>query len=80
MLADEDKPKLVPVCLRYINDGAITESAAGFVETADMIAEGISQRIHKVLKPLDLDPALCVGSCFDGASDTSGNRGGVHVD
>lgn len=40
-LADEDKPKLVPVGLRYINDVAITESAVGFVETADMSAEGI---------------------------------------
>ncbi len=51
--------------------------SAGLVKTADLSAQGISQRIHEILEPLGLDPSLCVGFCFDGASVMSGHRGGV---
>lgn len=57
----------------------IKERAVGFMETADLSAQGISLKILEVLQPLELDPTLCVGFCFDGASVMSGNRGGVHV-
>lgn len=33
-----------------------------------MTANAISKKILQVLAPLDLDPELCVGFCFDGAS------------
>uniref|UniRef100_A0A3B4X175 TTF-type domain-containing protein n=1 Tax=Seriola lalandi dorsalis TaxID=1841481 RepID=A0A3B4X175_SERLL len=59
--------------------GAMKERAVGFVETANMNAEAISAKILEVVEPLQLDPALCVGFGFDGASVMSGNRGGVHV-
>lgn len=44
-----------------------------------MTAEAISAKILEVLEPLQLDPELCVGFGFDGASVMSGNRAGVHV-
>uniref|UniRef100_A0A3B4VA62 TTF-type domain-containing protein n=1 Tax=Seriola dumerili TaxID=41447 RepID=A0A3B4VA62_SERDU len=82
ILADEckdlSKRELVAVCIRYLHDGALRERALGFVETANMTAEAISAKILEV-EPLQLDPALCVGFGFDGASVMSGNRGGVHV-
>ena len=40
----------------------------GFVETDNMTAEAISAKILEVLEPLQLDPELCVGFGFDGAS------------
>ncbi len=81
ILADEfkdvSKRELVVVCVRFIHSGTIKEWALGFVKTADLSAQGISQRIHEILEPLGLDPSLCVGFCFDGASVMSGHRGGV---
>lgn len=83
ILADEckdlSKRELVAVCIRYLHSGTLRERAVGFVETANMTAEAISAKILEVLEPLQLDPALCVGFGFDGASVMSGNRGGVHV-
>ena len=83
ILADEckdlSKRELVAVCVRYLHNGTLEERAVGFVETDKMTAEAISAKILEVLEPLQLDPGLCVGFGFDGASVMSGNRGGVHV-
>ncbi|KAK7163906.1 hypothetical protein R3I94_002577 [Phoxinus phoxinus] len=83
ILADEckdlSKRELVAVCVRYLHNGTLKERAVGFVETDNMTAEAISAKILEVLEPLQLDPGLCVGFGFDGASVMSGNRGGVHV-
>lgn len=83
ILADEckdlSKRELVAVCIRYLNNGTLKERAVGFVETDNMTADAISVKILEVLEPLQLDPGLCVGFGFDGASVMSGNRGGVHV-
>lgn len=81
ILADEfkdvSKHKLVAVCVRFFHSGTIKEQALGFAKTADLSAQGILQRILEILEPLGLDPSLCVGFCFDGASVMSGHRGGV---
>lgn len=76
---DQSKRELVAVCIRFIHRGVIKERAIGLVETAEMSAVGISQRILEVIDPLGLDPSLCVGICLDGASVMSGHRGGVQV-
>lgn len=76
---DESKRELVAVCVRYINGGKIKERAIGFVDTNDMSAVAIAEKILEVIEPLQLDPSLCVGFSFDGASVMSGNKGGVHV-
>uniref|UniRef100_A0A8C9YWK2 TTF-type domain-containing protein n=1 Tax=Sander lucioperca TaxID=283035 RepID=A0A8C9YWK2_SANLU len=57
----------------------IKERAVGFMDTCDMSASGISEKILQVIEPLQLDPSLCVGFSFDGGSVMSGNKGGVHV-
>ena len=67
------------MCVRFLHGGVIKERAVGFVATPDLSAKGISEKILEVLEPLELDPALCVGFCFDGASVMSGHRGGVQV-
>ncbi len=83
ILADEykdvSKQELVAVCVRYFHAGVITERAIGFMNTSDLTAAGISEKILQLLEPLELDPLLCVGLCFDGAAVMSGNHGGVHV-
>lgn len=83
ILADEfkdvSKGEQLAVCIRFIHSGIIKERALGFVKTADLSAQGISQRILEILEPLRLDPSLCVGLCFDGASVMSGHRGGVQA-
>uniref|UniRef100_A0A673LF96 TTF-type domain-containing protein n=1 Tax=Sinocyclocheilus rhinocerous TaxID=307959 RepID=A0A673LF96_9TELE len=83
ILADEckdlSKKELVAVCIRYIHKGQLKERAVGFVETGDMSTSAISAKILEVLEPLQLDPNLCVGFGFDGASVMSGKKGGVHV-
>lgn len=83
ILADEckdlSKRELVPVCLRYIHKGLLMERAVGFVENGDMSASAISAKILDVLEPLQVDPALCVGFGFDGASVMSGHKGRVQV-
>jgi ethanolamine ammonia-lyase small subunit len=65
--------------VRYLHNGTLKERAVGFVETDNMTAEAISAMILEVLEPLQLEPGLCVGFGFDGASVMSWNRGGVHV-
>ncbi len=83
ILADEykdvSKQELVAVCVRYFHAGVIKERAIGFMNTSDLTAAGISEKILQLLEPLELDPLLCVGMCFDGAAVMSGNHGGVHV-
>ncbi|CAM4658849.1 unnamed protein product [Leuciscus chuanchicus] len=76
---DESKRELVAVCVRYVHAGKINERAIGFMDTSDLSASGISEKILQVIEPLHLDPSLCVGFGFDGASVMSGNKGGVHV-
>uniref|UniRef100_A0A667Y2X2 TTF-type domain-containing protein n=1 Tax=Myripristis murdjan TaxID=586833 RepID=A0A667Y2X2_9TELE len=76
---DDSKRELVAVCVRYVHAGTIKERAIGFVETSDMSASGISEKILQVIEPLQLDPSLCVGFSFDGVSVVSGSKGGVHV-
>lgn len=49
------------------------------MDTSDLSTSGISEKILQVIEPLQLDPSLCVGFSFDGASVMSGNKGGVHV-
>ncbi|XP_034033315.1 zinc finger MYM-type protein 1-like [Thalassophryne amazonica] len=44
-----------------------------------MSAQGISAKILEIIEPLGLDPSLCVGFSFDGASVMSGHKGGVQV-
>ncbi len=72
ILADEykdvSKQELVAVCVRYFHAGVIKERAIGFMNTSDLTAAGISEKILQLLEPLELDPLLCVGMCFDGAA------------
>jgi len=83
IMADEckdiSKRELVAVCVRYVHAGKVKERAVGFIETGDMSANGISSKILQIIEPLQLDPSLCVGFGFDGASVMSGNKGGVHL-
>lgn len=76
---DESKQELIAVCIRYVHRGMLKKRAIGFVATVDMTAAGISKKILEVIEPLQLDPCLCVGFSFDGASIMSENQGGVHV-
>lgn len=83
ILADEckdiSKRELVALCVRYVHAGIIKERAVGFLEMAYMSTNGISEKNLQVIEPLQLDPSLCVGFSFDGASVMSGNKGGVHM-
>lgn len=56
------------VCVRYLRNSTLKERAVGFVETDNMTAAAISAKILEVPEPLQLDPGLCVGFGFDGAS------------
>ncbi|RXN27181.1 zinc finger MYM-type 1-like protein [Labeo rohita] len=83
ILADEckdtSKKELVAVCLRYVYKGVVKERAIGLLDTDDMTAEGIAKMILEVVTPLELDPNLCVGFGFDGASVMAGQKGGVQA-
>ena len=83
ILADEykdiSKRELVAVCIRFMAGGLIKERAVGFLDTADMTARGITEKILEIIAPLALDPKLCVGLCCDGASVMSGYKGGVQA-
>lgn len=65
--------------VRFIHGGVFKEGSVGFVETRDLSARGISQKILNVLKPLEPDPALCVRFYFDEASVMFRHRGAVRV-
>ncbi len=73
------KQGLVAVCVRYFHVEVIKERAIGFMNTLDLTAAVISENILQLLEPLELDPLLCVGLCFNGAAVMPGNRGCVHV-
>lgn len=76
---DASKRELVAVCIRYIHAEKIKERAIGFMDTSDMSAKGISEKILQIIEPLQLDPSLCAGFSFDGASVMSGEKGGVQT-
>lgn len=65
------KKELVAVCIRYLHGGLVKERAIGFLDTCDMTA---SEKMLEVLAPLNLDPELCMGFCFDGACDVRCKR------
>lgn len=73
--SDQSKRQLIAVCLRYLYRGSIRERVVGFVDTGDTSAEGIALKILQILEPFELDPGLCVGFGFDGASVMSGVHG-----
>lgn len=50
-----------------------------FIATEDSTASGLSNKILEILEPLQLDPQLCVGFGFDGASVMAGSKGGVQA-
>ncbi len=83
IMADEckdlSKRELVAVSIRYLHGGLVKERAIGFLDTCHMTADAISEKILQVLAPLNLDPELCVGFCFDRASVMSGAKGGVQT-
>ncbi|KAK0136977.1 Zinc finger MYM-type protein 1 [Merluccius polli] len=83
ILADEckdvSKKQLVAVCLRYVHMGTVRERAVGLVATDNMTAVAIAKNILKVVATFGLDPSLCVGFGFDGASVMSGHKGGVQA-
>lgn len=70
--SDRAERQLVAVYLRYLYRGSIRERVVGFVETSDVSAEGIALKFLQILDPFELDPGLCVGLGFDGASVMSG--------
>lgn len=70
--SDQSKRQLVAVSLRYLCGGSIRERVVGFVDTGDASAEGIALKMLRLLEPFELDPGLCVGFGFDGASVMSG--------
>ncbi|CAK6975900.1 zinc finger MYM-type 1-like protein [Scomber scombrus] len=78
ILADEckdiSKKELVAVCLRYVYMGSVRERAIGLVDTEEMTAEAIAKKIMEVVAPFELDPNLCVGFGFDGASVMAGYK------
>nr|XP_033815478.1 zinc finger MYM-type protein 1-like [Geotrypetes seraphini] len=76
---DLSKCELVAVCLRYLYKGVIKERAVGFVDTAHMKANEISDKIIKVLRVFELDPELCIGFSFDGLSMMSGDKGDAYI-
>lgn len=77
---DLAKRELVAVCVRFIHGGIIKERAVGFVEAADLSAQGISQKILEVLQPLELDPALCVGFRWSNGHVGAQGRGTVYFE
>lgn len=72
--SDQSERRLVAVCLRYLLVGSIKERVVGFVDVrdTDSSVEGIALKILQILEPFELDPGLCVGFGFDGASVMSG--------
>ncbi|KAF5902845.1 zinc finger MYM-type protein 1-like [Clarias magur] len=74
--SDQSERRLVAVCLRYLHGGSIKERVVGFVDVSDtQSVEGIALKILQILEPFELDPGLCVGFGFDGASVMSGVDG-----
>jgi hypothetical protein len=76
---DQSKREIIGVSLRYVSNGLVKERAVGFVETSDLSAQSIAEKIVEVVSFFALDPDDCVGFSFDGASVMSGNRKGVQA-
>lgn len=83
ILADECKDvykkQLVAVCLRYVHMRTVRKRAVGLVAKDNMTAYAIAQKILEAVAPFELDPSLCVGFGFDGASVMPGHKGGVQA-
>ncbi len=57
---DMSKQELVAVCVRYFHAGVFKERAIGFMNTSDLTAAGISEKILQLLEPLETRPdSLC---------------------
>ena len=81
-MSDEtpDSASLEQMCvlIRYLENDIIKEKLLAIVDTTGkQTRKDISDKIFEILKTNNLDPKLCIGFGFDGASALSGKNTGA---
>lgn len=85
VMADETKDlsrkEQLAILVRYFDQKTclIKERAIGIFHMENVGAESLSNKITEHLISLGLNPTLCVGQCYDGASVMSGRMSGVQA-
>ena len=76
---DVSRIEQLSVCIRYVNNGLITEHFLGFSDMHELDASAITDKIVSMLGKQGLDVKQCIAQCYDGASVMSGKRSGVQA-
>ena len=69
---DVSRIEQLSVCIRYVNNGVVTERFLGFSDMHELDASAITDEIASVLGKQGIN----VKQCYDGASVMSGRRSG----
>ena len=76
---DVNRIEQLSVCIRYVNNGVVTERFLGFSDMHELDASGITDEIASVLGKQGINVKQCIVQCYDGASVMSGRRSGVQA-
>ena len=74
---DVSRIEQLSVCIRYVNNGLITEHFVGFSDMHELDAGAITENIVSMLDKTNIKQ--CISQCYDGASVMSGRRSGVQA-
>ena len=76
---DVSRIEQLSVCIRYVNNGVVTERFLGFSDMHELDASAITDEIVSVLGKQGINVKQCIAQCYDGASVMSGRRSGVQA-
>ena len=76
---DVSRIEQLSVCIRYVNNGVVTERFLGFSDMHELDASAITDEIASVLGKQGINVKQCIAQCYDGASVMSGRRSGVQA-
>ena len=76
---DVSRIEQLSVCIRYVNNGLITEHFLGFSDMHELDAGAITDKIVSMLDKRGINIKQCIAQCYDGASVMSGKRSGVQA-
>ncbi len=75
--SDISRAEQVSLCLRYVVEGEMRETFAGFFATESTKGEVLYELVKKSVTNFNLLLSDIVGECFDGAANMSGCNKGV---
>jgi len=78
-VSDVSNTEWITIVLRYVKDVEICESLIAIVPTVSLTAAVLCEKVLSILKEYNISTDMMVGQCYDGASNMSGQHGGLQA-